>query len=88
MAARGSGINSEHRGARKGRGAKVRREGLAPLPSFEAFVPSIDSLDEIVGWLGTFRERLRLARSDERLEVAVVVQQLETRYKHRRAELS
>jgi len=27
-------------------------------------VPAIDSLEEISGWLGTFRERLRVARTD------------------------
>ncbi len=42
------------RGAHKGQGATARREGLAPLSSNEAFVP-----------LGTFGERLRLARSDQ-----------------------
>ena len=58
------------------------------MPSLEVYVPAIDSLEEICGWLGTFRERLRLARSEEQAEVAVVVQQLEARYQLRRAELS
>jgi hypothetical protein len=52
------------------------------------YVPSIDSLSEICGWLGTFRERLRAARGDERASVAAIVQQLEARYQKRRAELS
>jgi hypothetical protein len=52
------------------------------------FVPAIDSLDEIAGWLGTFRERLRLASTEERAEVVVVVEQLEARFRQRRAELS
>ena len=60
MAAVRSGIQSKNRGARNGQGAKVRREGLAPSPSLEAFA----GLEEITGWLGTFRERLRLARLD------------------------
>jgi len=51
-------------------------------------VPAIDSLEEICGWLGTFRERLHAARHDERANVAAVVQQLEARYQTRRAELS
>ena len=51
-------------------------------------MPSIDSLDEICGWLGTFRERLRVARDEERAAVATVVNQLEARYQLRRAELS
>ena len=71
-----------------GQGAKVRREGLAPLPSLEVYVPAIDSLEEICGWLGTFRERLRLARVEERPVVAAMVEQLEVRYQVRRAELS
>jgi hypothetical protein len=58
------------------------------LPSLEVYVPAIDSLEEICGWLGTFRERLRIARTEDRAQVAVVVQQLEARYQQRRAELS
>ncbi len=53
----------KRRGATTGQGAKVRREGQAPLPSLDVFVPAIDSLEEISGWLGTFRERLRVART-------------------------
>jgi len=34
------------------------------------YVPAIESLDEISGWLGTFRERLRMARVVEPSEVA------------------
>lgn len=60
MAAGRSGIQSTRRGAHNGQGAKVRREGLAPSPSLEVFA----GLEEITGWLGTFRERLRLARLD------------------------
>lgn len=66
MAARGSKVRSNSRGATTGQGAKVQREGQAPLPSLEV----IESLDEIGGWLGTFRERLRVARAGERPEVA------------------
>jgi hypothetical protein len=51
-------------------------------------VPSIDSLEEISHWLGTFRERLRVSRSEDRAGVAAVVQQLEARYQTRRAELA
>jgi len=58
------------------------------LPSWEPYVPGIDSLGEICGWLGTFRERLRIAHVDERDTVVAVVQQLEARYLIRRAELS
>ncbi len=66
----------------------VRREGRAPLPSLEPYIASLDSLEEISGWLGTFRERLRQARSDEQERVAGVVVELEARYVLRRAELS
>lgn len=62
MAAGGSVIRSTHRGATTRQGAKVRREGLAPLPSLEGLGPAIDSIDQISGWLGTFRERFRLSR--------------------------
>lgn len=59
------------------------------MPSIQVVqVPAIDSLEEISGWLGTFRERLRLARNEDRPEVQVLVQQLEARFKVRRAELS
>jgi len=81
-------LSSSHRGAHAGRGAKVRREGLAPQPIFEEYVLNMDSLDEICGWLGTFRERMRLARADERDGMASVVGKLEARYQVRRAELA
>ena len=87
MAARGSGTTGKtSRGAHTGQGAGVRREGAAPLSSL--YVPAIDSLEEICGWLGTFRERLRQAHFEERPQVAEVVAQLEARYQLRRAELS
>jgi hypothetical protein len=89
MAAGGSRITSQtRRGAKSGQGATIRREDLAPWPFSEPIVPAVDSLEEISGWLGTFRERLRLAREGERDGVAAVVQQLEARYQLRRAELS
>ncbi len=88
MAAGRSSLVSIRRGATTGQGAKVLREGLAPSPSFDLYVPAIDTLEEICGWLGTFRERLRLARTDERPGVAALVLQLEARYQTRRAELS
>jgi hypothetical protein len=72
-------------------GAQGRREVRAlpdGLSSFESYVPTIDSLNEISGWLGTFRERLNQARSEDRARVAAIVERLEARYQHRRAELS
>ena len=71
-----------------GQGATSRREGRAPLPSTDVYVPTIDSLEEISGWLGTFRERLRVARVEDRQQVAAVVEELEARFVTRRAELS
>ena len=88
MAAGRSKFKSIRRGAMTGQGAKVLREGLAPLPSLQLYVPAIDTLEEICGWLGTFRERLRMAHIDQRADVAAVVVQLEARYQTRRAELS
>jgi len=44
----------------------TRREGLVPSP-FR--LESLDTLQEISGWLGTFSERLRLAH-DERARAA------------------
>ena len=90
VAAGGSRVSpsSLRRGAHTGRGAKVLREGLAPLPDLEQYVPALDSLEEICGWLGTFRERLRMARAEDREGMASVVQALEARFYVRRAELS
>ena len=88
MAAGGSRIDLIHRGATTGQGAEVQREDPAPLPSAGPSIALIDSLEEISGWLGTFRERLRMARAEERVQLAVVVEQLEARYLVRRAELS
>jgi hypothetical protein len=51
-------------------------------------VQAIDSLEEICGWLGTFRERLRIAHVEEQPGIALVVKQLEARYLTRRAEQS
>ena len=58
------------------------------MPSLDLYVPPIDGLEEICGWLGTFRERLRLAHDEERPQVALLVGQLEARFLARRAELS
>ena len=92
MAAGGSRVLDSHRrGATTGQGATIRREGQAPFPPPEVYVPAIDqlaTLEDICEWLGTFRERLRLARAEERPSMRAVVVQLEARYQMRRAELS
>ncbi|HEY6115865.1 MAG TPA: hypothetical protein VI172_07895 [Candidatus Dormibacteraeota bacterium] len=51
-------------------------------------MPAIDSLEEISGWLGTFRERLRMARAEDRTDLTGTLQRLEARLELRRAELS
>jgi hypothetical protein len=51
-------------------------------------IERLDSLEEITHWLGTFSERLKVAREHERAQVAGVVRRLEARYKRRRAELA
>lgn len=51
-------------------------------------IETIESLEEISDWLGTFRERLRIAREHEKDRVADVVRKLEAHHKRRRAELS
>jgi hypothetical protein len=61
---------------------------LPSLEQIEPYVPGLESLEDISGWLGTFRERLRQARTEERPGVAAVVEQLEARYVLRRGELS
>ena len=89
MAAGGSKVRSKtSRGAHTGQGASVQREDAAPLPFLDVYVPAIESLEEISGWLGTFRERLRVARTEDRTQAEQVVKQLEARYQMRRAELS
>src|SRR2546430_17102908 len=86
MAAGSSRIKSARRGAYTGQGAEARREGQAPLPSLQPYVQGIESLEEICGWLGTFRERLRIAHTDDQPGIALVVRQLEARYLTRRGE--
>jgi len=89
MAAGGSRVSSARRGAKSERGAKIRREDLAPSPFVDTpYVPAIDSLEEISGWLGTFRERLRMARAEDRTDLTGTLQRLEARLELRRAELS
>jgi hypothetical protein len=54
-------------------------------------MPSIDhleSLEEITEWLGTFRERLRLAREHDREHIAATLNELNKHYLSRRAELA
>jgi hypothetical protein len=53
--------------------------------------PNIDSvtdLVEITGWLGTYRERLRLARAEDRQELAADVRRWTDPLHQRRGDLS
>jgi hypothetical protein len=59
-----------------------------PVVHARPYVPSLDSLDEITEWLGTFRERLRIAQAKEQRELEGLVDELQTHYKRRRAELA
>ena len=57
---------------------------LRDVPSLE----SLESLKEITLWLGTFRERLRVAHQNDRPKLDATVKELEAYYRRRRAELS
>ncbi len=63
-------------------------KSVVPPRSLEVPVDWIESLEEICGWLGTYCERLRVARDHERPEVSAVVNQLDALYRQRRAELA
>jgi hypothetical protein len=54
----------------------------------EQSIDRMESLEEISRWLGTFSERLRIARAHEREQIAGVVKKLEAHYKRRRSELA
>lgn len=62
--------------------------GKRQRPDTLPTVPSLESLDEISAWLGTFRERLRLARQEDRPRLDATMKELEIHYQQRRAELS
>jgi uncharacterized protein YueI len=51
-------------------------------------IPSLENLDEITVWLGTFRERLRIAHPKDQPKLDATMKELETHYRRRRAELS
>jgi hypothetical protein len=78
MAAGGSGIRS----------AGVGNDRPSEGPPVEPYVATLDSLEEISSWLGTFRERLRLARTEDRPQMTAMIDELQTRYVVRRSELS
>lgn len=51
-------------------------------------VAALESLEEIVEWLDSLRQRLERGRESDRAATQTIVQQLEAQYKRRRAELS
>ena len=59
-----------------------------PLPDTPLQITSLENLDEITVWLGTFRERLRIAHPKDQAKLDATVKDLETHYRRRRAELS
>ena len=60
---------------------EVQSQPTAPIDSF-------DDLEEISSWLGTYKERLRLARAEERQTVAGDVERWDSRLRQRRGELA
>lgn len=83
MAAGGSSSTSKQHATDR---LMVADRSLSPLTPAE--VATIESLEDLCGWLGTFRERMRIASTQEREVVEVMVQHLESRYRQRRAELA
>ena len=61
---------------------------VVTIPPSPASVAMMENLDDIAGWLGTFRERLTLARETERPGYEELLQRLERRYRERRGELA
>lgn len=87
MAAGGS--RSKGEGVLRGRHEVVSKKNLdatGPLTLEE--VATIDSLEDLCGWLGTFRERLRVASGSEHETVQLTVEHLESRVRQRRSEVS
>jgi hypothetical protein len=67
---------------------RKRSKGAPPLPDAPLHITSLENLDEITAWLGTFRERLRIAHPKDQPKLDAATKELETHYRRRRAELS
>ena len=67
---------------------RKRSEVRPPLPDTPLHITSLENLDEITVWLGTFRERLRIAHPNDQPKLDATMKELETHYRRRRAELS
>ena len=63
------------------RRAKTPRpsEGRPQLPDTLPSAASLEDLEEITVWLGTFRERLRIAHAKDRKTLEATVKELERR---------
>lgn len=57
-----------------------------PLPDPMPHVPSLENLDEITVWLGTFREGLRIAHPKDQPKLDAAMKELDTHYRRRRTE--
>jgi hypothetical protein len=69
--------------ARKVKRARPARQELPP-PNID----SVSDLAEISVWLGTYRERMRIARSEDQNELAEDVRRWNAHLLQRRAELA
>jgi hypothetical protein len=58
------------------------------VPSLPAGMLALDNLADICGWLGTYRERLRVARQEDREKIAAQITKMSARYHLRRPELA
>jgi hypothetical protein len=60
----------------------------ASEPSLPAGILALDSVSDICQWLGTYRERLRAARDDDRAQIGAFITSMSARYHLGRAELA
>jgi hypothetical protein len=67
---------------------RKRSEVRPLLPDTLLHITSLENLDEITVWPGTFRERLRIAHPKDQPKLDATMKELETHYRRRRAELS
>ncbi len=69
--------------------SRIRTDVSANESAVEApHVDSVTDLGEICDWLGTYRERLREARDEDRQQLANGVMRWTVRYQQRRSELA
>lgn len=69
--------------------ARVVDQSILVLPAVPPpDVQSVNDLEEIGAWLGTFRERLRAAQLEDRERLRDDLSRWTVRYQQRRAELA